>query len=301
MATIEIDHLTKRFGDVIAVDDLSFTLEAGTITGFLGPNGAGKSTTMRMLLGLVRPTAGTATIDGRSYAELAEPWRGVGALIDPGVFHPGRRAADELLVRTIAAGLPRAAVGRALEQVGLADVARRRVGGFSMGMRQRLALAAALLGDPQVLVLDEPANGLDPEGVAWLRRFIRNFGADGRTVLVSSHLLSEVAQTVDDVVVISKGRLVRQAPLVDLSDQVHSGGVRVRTPDITELEAALHAAALRTQPDGDDQLLVLDATPEEVGRLVARSGLVVYEMSLVQPNLEDVFLELTTDHERSQS
>jgi ABC-2 type transport system ATP-binding protein len=244
MATIELNHLTKRFGDVLAVDDLSFTLEAGSITGFLGPNGAGKSTTMRMLLGLVHPTAGSATIDGRPYTDLVAPWRSVGALIDPAVFHPGRRARDELLVRATAAGLPSTTVDRSLEQVGLADVGRRRVGGFSMGMRQRLALAVALLGDPQVLVLDEPANGLDPEGVAWLRRFIRAFGADGRTVMVSSHLLSEVAQTVDDVVVITKGRLVRHASLIDLT----------------------------TAADGRSH-----------------------------PNLEDVFLQLTADHERSQS
>ncbi len=240
MATIQLDHLTKRFGDVLAVDDLSLTLAPGTVTGFLGPNGAGKSTTMRMLLGLVRPTAGAATIDGKPFAELDAPWRSVGALIDPAVFHPGRRARDELLVRATAADLPRGAADRALDQVGLADVGRRRVGGFSMGMRQRLALAVALLGDPQVLVLDEPANGLDPEGVVWLRRFVRAFGADGRTVLVSSHLLSEVAHTVDDVVVITRGRLVRHAPLADLTAQT--------------------------------------------GR-----------------DLEDVFLDLTTDHERSQS
>jgi ABC-2 type transport system ATP-binding protein len=300
MATIELTGLTKRFGDVVAVDDLTFSLEAGTVTGFLGPNGAGKSTTMRMLLGLVRPTSGRATIDGRPYADVAEPWRMVGALIDPAVFHPGRRAREELLVRTTAAGLPPASADQALERVGLADVGRRRVGGFSMGMRQRLALGAALLGDPQVLILDEPANGLDPEGVHWLRQFIRDFGADGRTVMVSSHLLSEVAQTVDDVVVIAKGRLVRQAPLHTLTGSAHGGGVRVRTPDIDALRTALQDEALVTRSDGDDQLLVLDATPEQVGRVVSRSGLVVYEMSLVQPNLEDVFLELTNP-ERSQS
>ena len=301
MATIELNHLTKRFGDVLAVDDLSFTLEAGTITGFLGPNGAGKSTTMRMQLGLVRPTSGSATIDGRPSEELIEPWRVVGALIDPAVFHPGRRARDELLVRATAAGLPTRAVDRALDQVDLAGVARRRVGGFSMGMRQRLALGAALLGDPQVLILDEPANGLDPEGVHWLRRFIRDFGADGRTVMVSSHLLSEVAQTVDDIVVIARGRLVRQAPLATFTSQAHGGGVKVRTPTIDALLAALQEEKLTVRVDDSEQLVVLDATPEQVGRVVSRAGIVVYEMSMVQANLEDAFLELTTDHEGTRS
>jgi ABC-2 type transport system ATP-binding protein len=185
--------------------------------------------------------------------------------------------------------------------VGLSGVAQRRVGGFSMGMRQRLALAAALLGDPQVLVLDEPANGLDPEGVHWLRRFLRSLGDEGRTVMVSSHLLAEVAQTVDDVVVISRGRLVRHSPLAELTGAAHGGGVRVRTPEVAKLRAALRRRQLEARIDGDDGLLVLEATPEDVGRAVAGSGIVVYEMSLVQPNLEDVFLELTADHQGSQS
>jgi ABC-2 type transport system ATP-binding protein len=301
MATIEVTGLTKRFGDVLAVDDLSFRLEPGTITGFLGPNGAGKTTTMRMLLGLIHPTNGQATIDGRRYAELVHPANIVGALLDPGVFHPGRRARHELLIRTAAAGLPDAAAHDALERVGLADVAHRRVGGFSMGMRQRLALAAALLGDPQVLILDEPANGLDPEGVHWLRQFVRSLGDEGRTVMVSSHLLAEVAQTVDDVVVIAKGRLVRQAPLAELTAGAHPGGVRVRTPQVAELRAALEARHIQASARGEDEVLILGATTEAVGNAVAQAGVVIYEMRLEEPNLEDAFLELTGGTERSES
>jgi ABC-2 type transport system ATP-binding protein len=209
MAAIELIGLTKRFGDVTAVDDLSLELQAGTITGFLGPNGAGKTTTLRMLLGLVRPTAGSATIDGRPYAELASPTRHVGAVLEASSFHPGRRALDHLRVLASAAGLPERRAGDALEHVGLAGHARRRVGGFSLGMRQRLGLAAALLGEPSVLILDEPANGLDPEGVQWLRNFLRGQAELGRTVVVSSHLLAEVSQTVDHVVILDHGRLAR--------------------------------------------------------------------------------------------
>jgi ABC-2 type transport system ATP-binding protein len=299
MATIEVSGLTKRFGDVLAVDDLSFRLEPGTVTGFLGPNGAGKTTTMRMLLGLIRPTDGTATIDGRRYQDLVQPARVVGALLDPGVFHPGRRAIDELRIRTAAAGLGDAALGDAINRVGLAAAAGRRVGGYSMGMRQRLALAAALLGDPPVLVLDEPANGLDPEGVHWLRQFVRGLGDEGRTVMISSHLLAEVAQTVDDVIVIANGRLVRQSSLAELTAEAHGGGVRVRTPQRAELTAALKARSMEAHTTGEDEVLILGVTTEDVGRAVAQAGIVVYEMSLVQPNLEDVFLDLTRSRSES--
>jgi ABC-2 type transport system ATP-binding protein len=209
-AAIEVIGLTKRFGAVSAVDDLSFALPAGRVTGFLGPNGAGKTTTLRMLLGLVRPTAGRALFSGVPYAALAAPARHVGAVLEASSFHPGRRARDHLRMLALALGLPRAAVDDALERVGLADVGRRRVGGFSLGMRQRLALAGALLGSPSVLLLDEPTNGLDPAGVQWLRSLLRSEAERGATVLVSSHLLAEVAQTVDDVVIIDRGRLVAQ-------------------------------------------------------------------------------------------
>jgi ABC-2 type transport system ATP-binding protein len=213
MARIEVHGLTKRYGHVTAVDDLSFTLGTGRVTGFVGANGAGKSTTMRILLGLARPTAGTATIDGRPYRSLTDPLRHVGALVDPNVFHPGRSGRNALRVIARTASIPDARVDHVLELVELDRVAHRRVRGYSTGMRQRLALAAALLGDPATLVLDEPANGLDPEGVHWLRGLIRAQAAQGRTVLVSSHLLAELAQTIDDVIVISRGRLVTHEPM----------------------------------------------------------------------------------------
>jgi ABC-2 type transport system ATP-binding protein len=217
MAAIELHGLTKRFAGVTAVDHLDLELHAGTVTGLLGPNGAGKTTTLRMLLGLVAPTAGTATFDGRRYAELDRPAQHVGAVLEASGFPGGRRAVDHLRIVGSAIGLPHRRADEALDRVGLTAHARRRIGGFSLGMRQRLALAAALLGDPSVLVLDEPANGLDPEGVHWLRRFIRDEAAQGRTVIVSSHVLAEVAQTVDDVVILNDGRLVTHAPLAELT------------------------------------------------------------------------------------
>ncbi len=218
MEPITVEHLVKRFGPVVAVDDLSFTAAAGRVTGFLGPNGAGKTTTLGILLGLVGADSGRATFAGVPYADLPHPARRVGAVLDTAGFHPGRRAEDHLRIVATAAGIPRRRVAETLEEVGLAGAARRRVGGFSLGMRQRLRLAAALLGDPEVLVLDEPTNGLDPEGVRWLRALLRRRAGEGRTVLVSSHLLSEVALTVDDVVIVSDGRLAAQGPLAQLAD-----------------------------------------------------------------------------------
>ncbi len=217
MPSIEIDNLSKRYGDTLAVDDLSFSARAGAVTAFLGPNGAGKTTTLRMLLGLARPTSGSARFDGRTYAELDDPSRHVGAVLEATSFHPGRRGIDHLRILATAARLPERRAGEVLEQVGLGAAGRKRVKQYSLGMRQRLALAAALLGEPQVLILDEPTNGLDPEGVHWLRGFLRQFAADGGCVLVSSHLLAEVAQTVDDVVIVARGRLVTAAPLTELS------------------------------------------------------------------------------------
>src|SRR3954454_15835403 len=229
MAAIEIKGLSKRFGDVAAVDDLSFTAREGAVTGFLGPNGAGKTTTLRMLLGLVNPTSGAATVDGHPYAELSHPVRHVGAVLEATNFHPGRKARQHLRVQAIAAGIPPARVDEVLQEVGLADAANRRVKGFSLGMRQRLGLASALLGSPKVLILDEPTNGLDPEGVHWLRQYLRSFADNGGSILVSSHLLAVVAQTVDDVVIVANGRLVTQSSLVDLARDPKAG-VRVRTP-----------------------------------------------------------------------
>ena len=216
MTSIQLNGLTKRYRGVTAVDDLTVDVRPGAVTGFLGPNGAGKSTTMRMLLGLVRPTAGSATFDGKVYADLPHPAHTVGALLDPAVFHPGHRARSALRVVAASTGTSDARVREVLAAVGLGDAARRRVGGFSMGMRQRLALAAALLGDPETLVLDEPSNGLDPEGMRWLRGFLRRLADEGRTVLVSSHVLAELAQSVDDVLIISRGRLVTHGAMSDL-------------------------------------------------------------------------------------
>jgi ABC-2 type transport system ATP-binding protein len=293
MAAITIDGLTKRFGEVVAVDDLSFAVDQGTVVGFLGPNGAGKTTTLRMLLGLVTPTWGSARIDGRSYRELPDPIRHVGAVLEAASFHPGRSARNHLRVVATAAGLPLARADEVLAQVGLAEAAGRRVGGFSLGMRQRLSLATALLGDPQVLILDEPANGLDPEGVHWLRGFLRQLADRGRTVLVSSHVLAEVAQTVDQVVIIARGRLITQSTLAALTartDQL----VRVRTPQAETLRALLAAQGIQVQLDGADQLVAVGTTTETVGKAAAAAGIVIYEMRAQRSNLEDVFLQLTS-------
>jgi ABC-2 type transport system ATP-binding protein len=296
VTTIEIDGLTKRFGSVLAVDDLGFRVPEGAVTGLLGPNGAGKTTTLRMLLGLVSPTAGTATIGGVAYARLTDPVRTVGAVLEASSFHPSRTARDHLRVVAGAARIPTARVDELLEQVGLAGDATRRVGGYSLGMRQRLGLATALLGNPAVLVLDEPTNGLDPAGVRWLRDLIRDLSRDGRTILVSSHLLAEVAQAVDHVVIIDRGRLVTAAPLAELATSAQPGVV-VRTPDTARLRAALTAAGIAVNDNGPDRIVALGATPEAVGRAVAAAGVVVYEMSLAGGSLEDAFLRLTTPEE----
>jgi ABC-2 type transport system ATP-binding protein len=296
MPNVHIDRLSKRYGDVAAVDDLSFVARAGAVTGFLGPNGAGKTTTLRMLLGLVAPTGGTATIDGLPYAQLADPARRVGAVLESSSFHPGRRARNHLRVLAAEARLPEARVDEVLELVGLGDAGHRRVKGFSLGMRQRLGLAGALLGDPQVLVLDEPANGLDPEGVHWLRGFLRSFADRGGTVIVSSHLLAEVAQTVDDVVIIARGRLVVQAPLADLTRRSHAG-VRVRTPQPDALRTVLAARDVAVELVGADAVVALDTTPEAVGLAAAGAGIVIYEMAGEHVDLEDLFLDLTATAE----
>jgi ABC-2 type transport system ATP-binding protein len=293
MAVITIQGLTKRFGQVVAVEDLSFAVDQGTVVGFLGPNGAGKTTTLRTLLGLVTPTAGSARIDGKPYRELVDPVRQVGAVLEASSFHPGRSARNHLRVVATAAGLPYARADAVLEQVSLASAAHRRVGGFSLGMRQRLGLATALLGDPQVLILDEPANGLDPEGVHWLRGFLRQLADQGRTVLVSSHVLAEVAQTVDQVVIIASGRLVTQSTLAALTTQTEQL-VRVRTPQAEGLRSLLAAQGIQANPDGADQLVAVDTTTEAVGKAAAAAGIVIYEMAAERSNLEDVFLQLTT-------
>ena len=301
MEPIEIKNLTKRFGPVLAVDDLSFSVPAGRVSGFLGPNGAGKTTTLRTLLGLVHPTSGAATVKGLRYADIPDPARTVGAVLEATSFHPGRRARDHLAILATAAGIPLRRVDETLERVGLASAAGRRVGGFSLGMRQRLGLAAALLGDPEILILDEPTNGLDPDGVRWLRGLMRQLAGEGRTVLVSSHLLSEVSQTVDDVVIIASGRLVAHGPIAQLARRgANQFAVLLRTPEPVEAQRILTAADLDVTLDRDGALVVTGATADAVGRAVARAGLTLYEMRPLDRTLEDVFLELTGTRGRSE-
>jgi ABC-2 type transport system ATP-binding protein len=286
--------LTKRFGRLTAVDDLSFALEAGTITGFLGPNGAGKTTTLRMLLGLAAPTSGRALIFDQPYAQLAGAARRVGAVLEATDFHPGRTGRDHLRTLSRAVELPDSRVDEVLGLVELTDAARRRVQGYSLGMRQRLGLASALLGDPELLVLDEPANGLDPEGVRWLRDFLRTFASEGRTVLVSSHVLAEVAQTVDQVLIISRGRLVVETSLERLTARV-GGSVRVRSPQLAQLAEALRRERIETTTSNDHALLAHGTTSERVGDVAFAAGLPVHELVAEGSSLEEVFLELTSE------
>jgi ABC-2 type transport system ATP-binding protein len=293
---VTVEHLSKRFDKLVAVDDLSFELRAGTVTGFLGPNGAGKTTTLRMLLGLVRPTSGRALVFGRQYREHPGPARRVGAVLEAADFHPGRSGREHLLTLALAAGLPDARVDEVLELVELTPAARRRVGSYSLGMRQRLGLAAALLRDPELLILDEPANGLDPEGVHWLRTFMRDFATAGKTVLVSSHVLAEVAQTVDRVIIIDRGRLVTIAGLDELT-ALQVGGVRVRAPGIRALLPQLAAAGLEARMLDGDELLVEGAAPDVVGRIAFDAGIAVEELVQETATLEKVFLELTSGSE----
>jgi ABC-2 type transport system ATP-binding protein len=293
--SISVEGLTKRFGSVRAVEDLTFATTPGRVTGFLGPNGAGKTTTLRMVLGLVIPTAGRALIDGQRYVDLAHPLREVGAALEASSFHPGRSARDHLRVLATAGELPLRRADETLEQVGLADVADRRVGGFSLGMRQRLALAAALLGDPRVLVLDEPANGLDPEGIAWLRGFLRYLAGEGRTVLISSHVLSEVQQTVDDVVIVVHGRLVRQASLAELDDP-STRTVHIRTPDPDGLRRALSQARLPApEPTPNGAWRIVGTTTDAIGAAAFAGGVELHELAPTASDLERTFLELTAD------
>jgi ABC-2 type transport system ATP-binding protein len=289
---IVVDHLTKRFGPVVAVDDLSFHLESGSVTGFLGPNGAGKTTTLRMLLGLVRPTAGRALLFGAPYCE--ETARRVGAVLEAADFHPGRSGREHLMTLALAARLPASRVDEVLELVELSPACRRRVGGYSLGMRQRLGLAAALLRDPELLILDEPANG--PEGVHWLRTFMRSFATAGKTVLVSSHVLAEVAQTVDQVVIIDRGKLVEIAALDELTARMASG-VRVRAPGVQALLPLLAAAGVEATVVDGDELLVRGASAARVGELASSAGIALHELVQESSTLEKVFLELTSGSE----
>ncbi|MGN6607864.1 MAG: ABC transporter ATP-binding protein [Jatrophihabitans sp.] len=291
---IVVDGLTKVFrGGVRAVDSLSFTVEPGTVTGFLGPNGAGKTTTLRMLLGLVRPTGGTATIGGRPYARIPHPLTVVGAALESSSFHPARTARNHLRIQCTVAGIPDRRADELLGQVGLADAARRKVRGYSLGMRQRLALAAALVGDPRVLILDEPANGLDPDGIRWLRGFLRHLADQGRTVLVSSHLLNEVQEFADRVVILNRGRLVRSGSIAELSAGHDS--VIVRTPDparmVEALRTRLGAPPLERLPDG--ALRVSGRELADVGHAAFAAGVELHELSAQRFDLEDLFVSLT--------
>src|SRR5829696_5366481 len=291
-AAIEVAGLTKQYGPVRAVDDLSFEVRSGAVTGFLGPNGAGKTTTLRMVLGLARPTAGHATVMGRPYTDLDEPARTVGANLEIAGAHPGRSGRDHLRSLAAMAGLSRGRVEEVLELVELREPAGRRAGKYSMGMRQRLGLAATLLGDPGVLELDEPANGLDPQGIRWLRDFLRSMAAEGRTVLVSSHVLAEVAQTADEVVVIARGRSVAQAPLEELL-ATRSGGVRVGGPDVGRLAELLRGVGAAVDDAGDGAIVVHDRSGEDIGRLVAEHRIVISELSPISSSLEEIFFQLT--------
>jgi ABC-2 type transport system ATP-binding protein len=293
MTVIEVRGLTKRFGSATVVDGLSFAVGPGTVTGFLGPNGAGKTTTLRVLLGLVRPTSGQATIWGKPYRELGEPRRRVGAVLEASGFHPGRTVADQLGVRCAATGAARSRIGAVLAETGLGELAGRRAGRLSLGERQRLGLAGALLGDPELLVLDEPANGLDPEGVRWLRDFLRSFAGSGHTVLVSSHVLAEVAQTVDHVLIISRGKLVRESRLDELTAGM-GGAVRVRSPQADRLREALAGDGI-TVTEASGALFAQGTTSERVGEVAAAAGIVLHELRLEQSSLEEVFLDLTSE------
>ncbi|MCW3817826.1 ABC transporter ATP-binding protein [Micromonospora sp. DR5-3] len=294
---IEVSHLTKRYGAVTAVRDLTFTVEPGVVTGFLGPNGAGKTTTMRMLTGLVSPTSGAATIGGRPYRRLPRPSRTVGAVLDANAFHPGHTARDHLRVYAAMGGYPDSRVAELLDLLGLAEAADRRTRGFSTGMRQRLNLATALLGDPRVLLLDEPSNGLDPEGMRWLRSFLRQLADEGRTVLISSHVLSEIQQLVDDVVVIRRGELIAAGPWSRLAGPP---AVLVSSPDADQLAAALRVSrpdrdAPRVEPVEGGRLRVHGLDAPDVADLAAAHRLRVHELVTEAPGLEQLFLHLTTD------
>jgi ABC-2 type transport system ATP-binding protein len=300
MSTISFNKLTKRYGPVLAVDGLSFDVRPGTVTGFLGPNGSGKTSTLRMLLGLAAATSGTATIGGLPYHQLPDPVRQIGAALDSNTFHPGRSAAQHLRVITTATGLPRRRVDEVLGLVGLSDVAGRAVGGFSLGMRQRLSLAGALLGDPGVLVFDEPLNGLDPDGIRWLRGLLRALAAQDRTVFLSSHLLSEVAQTVDEVVVLSHGRLVTHTTLADLV--ARSSVVRARTTDAPRLLNVLAAAGLQVRLADAATVEARSATADEVGLAAASAGVTLLELSRHDEDLESLFFDLVQqDHQNQET
>jgi ABC-2 type transport system ATP-binding protein len=291
---IRIDHLTKRYGSTIAVDDLSFEVRPGVVTGFLGPNGAGKSTTMRIILGLDRPDHGSATIDGRTFSHLDSPLREVGALLDAKAVHPGRTARNHLRALAASNQIPSTRVDEVLAFAGIASAADKKVGQFSLGMCQRLGIAAAMLGDPAVLMFDEPVNGLDPEGIRWIRESFRTLANEGRTVFVSSHLMSEMALTADEIIVIGKGRVITEGTVDDLTATAH-GSVFVRASDPAALTAALSARRASVAPINDKGLSVTGLTSDEVGEVAHVAGVTLYELTPQRASLEEVFMELTAD------
>ncbi|MEN9923632.1 MAG: hypothetical protein RIS09_1146 [Actinomycetota bacterium] len=295
-ATIEVQHLTKRFGDFVAVNNISFSVNAGRVTGFLGPNGAGKSTTLRCLTGLITPTSGNALITGIEYKDLAEPLRIVGTALETTGFHPGRTGFDNLMVSAVAADLTKADVTGALKQVGMFEASSKRVEAYSLGMKQRLALAFALMGNPDILILDEPANGLDPEGIAWLRGFLRHHAENGGTVLLSSHVLSEVQQTVDDIIIISKGELKLQCTLEELVKSTEMI-VSVKSPQLEKLLVVLEQdtrfSAITLNRTNSQSLHVKGMTAAEVGALSFSHSIELHELSETQTDLEQVFLSIT--------
>jgi ABC-2 type transport system ATP-binding protein len=291
---IEAKGLTKRYGSTTAVDDLSFTVRPGVVTGFLGPNGAGKSTTMRMILGLDRPTRGTALVGGRPYGKLRDPLHRMGALLDAKDVHPGRTARAHLTALAQSNGIPTSRVSEVLEITGLSQVAKKRIKGFSLGMSQRLGIAATLLGDPDVLMFDEPVNGLDPEGIVWIRTFMRAMAAQGRTVFVSSHLMSEMALTADHLIVIGRGRLLADVPTSQFISDSSGSTVRVRSPQVERLAKALAGQGLRTALV-DGYLQVEKATCEQVGDLAAQHGLAIHELFQQKASLEAAFMQMTSD------
>ena len=290
---LNVDHLTKRYGTVVAVDGLSFEVGPGRVTGFLGPNGAGKTTTLRMLLGLAAPTSGTATINGVRYRDLPDPARSVGAALEADCFHPGRSAVEHLRIVATAAGIGRRRAAQVLDLVGLTEAGHRRVGTFSLGMRQRLTLATTLLGDPGVLILDEPLNGLDPDGIRWMRDLLGHLAGEGRTVLVSSHLLAEAAQTVQDVVVITQGRLAAQGPVAELTAATST--TLIRTPDAELLMSVLARQHITARLVAPGTVEIRGTDPDRVARIAAAASVIVLELSRHTDNLEELFFDLTRD------
>ncbi|MEV5282866.1 ATP-binding cassette domain-containing protein [Streptomyces sp. NPDC052811] len=292
---IEVTELTKRFGRITAVDGLTFTVRPGRLTGFLGPNGSGKSTTLRAILGLDTPDRGTALVDGRPYRTLHHPLHHVGALLDAGAVHPGRSARAHLTALAVASRIHRRRVDEVLEQVGLGQVAHKRAGGFSLGMRQRLGIAGALLGDPPVVLFDEPVNGLDPEGILWIRHLMKSLAAEGRTVVVSSHLMSEMALTADHLVVIGRGRLIADTGIEEFLREHSTSLAHVRSPARSALAGVLRERGAAVEYEGAQTLVVTGLTVDEIGDLAARNGLPVHELTARQASLEDVFMDLTRD------